>query len=86
MEGSACVLKLLEYWSELSCSPPGYLPNAQVKPASLSCPALAGEFFTTSVTWEALWREVLALISVIREGLSQVVHLKLRSKDSEGGK
>ena len=53
LEGSACVLKLLEYWSELSCSPPGYLPNAQVKPASLSCPALAGEFFTTSATWKA---------------------------------
>ena len=36
-----------EYWSGLSCPPPGGLP------ASLAPPALAGRFFTTSVIWEA---------------------------------
>ena len=35
------------------CPPPGDLPNPGIKPASLISPALAGEFFTTSATWEA---------------------------------
>ena len=38
-----------EYWSELL--PPGDLPNPRIKPTSH---ALAGGFFTTSATWEAL--------------------------------
>ena len=42
-----------EYWSGLPCPPPGDLPNAEIEPASLMSPALAGEFFTTSTTWEA---------------------------------
>ena len=42
-----------EYWSQLACSPPGDLPNPGTKPMSLMSPALAGGFFTTSVTWEA---------------------------------
>ena len=33
-----------EYWSGLSCPPPGDLPNLGIEPVS---PALAGEFFTT---------------------------------------
>ena len=32
--------------------PPGDLPNPQIKPASLSSPALADRFFNTSTTWE----------------------------------
>ena len=43
-----------EYWSELPCPPPGDLPNPGVKPESLMSPALAGEFLTTSTTWEVL--------------------------------
>ena len=31
----------------------GDLPNPGIKPASLTSPALAGEFFTTGATWEA---------------------------------
>ena len=42
-----------EYWSELPCSPPGDLPNPGITPASFMSPALAGEFFTTSVIWES---------------------------------
>ena len=42
-----------EYWSGLPSPPPGDLPNPGIKPRSLSSPALAGRFFTTSVTWEA---------------------------------
>ena len=42
-----------EYWSGLSCPPPGDLPDPRVEPASLMSPALADGFFTTSATWEA---------------------------------
>ena len=42
-----------EYWSELPCPPPGDLPNPGIEPVSLTQPALAGGFFTTSATWEA---------------------------------
>ena len=43
-----------EYWSGLPCSPLGDLPNPGIEPASPMSPALAGGFFTTSATWEAL--------------------------------
>ena len=36
-----------EYWSGLPCPSPG------IKLTSFMSPALAGEFFTTSATWEA---------------------------------
>ena len=39
-----------ECWSGVPSPPPGTLPNAGTEPAS---PALAGELFITSVTWEA---------------------------------
>ena len=45
-----------EHWSGLPCSPPGYLPDPGIEPASLTVsPARAGRFFTTSATWEALF-------------------------------
>ena len=33
-----------EYWSGFTCSPPGDLPDPEIKPVS---PVLAGGFFTT---------------------------------------
>ena len=42
-----------EYWSRLLCPPPGNLLNSGFESASLMSPALTGEFFTTSATWEA---------------------------------
>ena len=42
-----------EYWSGLPRPPPRDLPNPGIEPASLTYPALAGRFFTTSATWEA---------------------------------
>ena len=42
-----------EYWSGLLFPTPGDLPNPGMELASLTSPALAGEFFTTSATWEA---------------------------------
>ena len=43
-----------ECWSGLPCPPPGDLPNPEIEPESLSSPALAGGFFTTSTTWKPL--------------------------------
>ena len=43
-----------EYWSALSCPPPGYLPNLGTKRESLVSPELADRFFTNCATWEAL--------------------------------
>ena len=42
-----------EYWSGLSCPPPGELPDPGIEPTSLMSPVLTGRFFTTSATWEA---------------------------------
>ena len=42
-----------ENWSGLPCSPPGDLSNQGIEPMSLTSPAWAGGFFTTSATWEA---------------------------------
>ena len=40
-----------EYWSKLSCSPPGDRPDPGITPAaSLTSPVLAGGFFTTRAT------------------------------------
>ena len=52
-----------ELWSGLPCPPPVHLPNPGTEPASLSSPALAGRFFTTSATWEALNQVLLLLLS-----------------------
>ena len=41
------------YRSGLPCPPLGDLPDPKIEPQSLSSPALAGGFFTTSATWEA---------------------------------
>ena len=43
-----------EYWSALPCYLPGDLPEAGIQPAYLRSPALAGGFFITRATWEAL--------------------------------
>ena len=44
--------RILEW---LPCPSPGDLPHPGIKPVSLISPALAGEFFTTSATWEVPW-------------------------------
>ena len=43
-----------EHWSRLPCPPPGDLPHPGIEPTSLMSLALAGGFFTTSATEEAL--------------------------------
>ena len=47
-----------EYWSELPCFSPGHLPDPGIESMS---PALVGEFFTTSATWEVQREKYLVL-------------------------
>ena len=55
-----------EYWSGLSCPPPGDLPDPRVKSASLKSPAPAGRFLINNAAWEALCdASVLFYFSVI---------------------
>ena len=58
-----------EYWNGLPVPPPGDLPNPGIEPESLTAPALAGEFFATSTTWEAL--------TCFRSLLLNFVHTKM---------
>ena len=44
-----------DYCSGLPFPSPGDLPNPGIEPTSLLSPALAGGFFTTGATWEALF-------------------------------
>ena len=46
-----------EYWSGLPFLPPRDFPHLGTEPESLVSPALAGGFFTTSITWE-VWVKV----------------------------
>ena len=55
-----------EYWSGLPCPPPGDPPNPGTEPSSLMSPALAGGFFTTSVTWEAP-RQILPVFKYMKD-------------------
>ena len=43
-----------EFWSGLPFPPPGVFPDPGIDPTSLMSPALAGGFFTSSATWEAV--------------------------------
>ena len=45
-----------EYWSKLPFPTPGDLPILGIEPTSLASPSLAGGFFITRATWEALLR------------------------------
>ena len=42
-----------EHWSGLPFPSPGDFPDLEIEHASLASPALAGNFFTISTTWEA---------------------------------
>ena len=49
-------------WVAISYTPED-LPNPGIEPTSLTYPALAGRFFTTSATWEALQRQPACVLS-----------------------
>ena len=48
-----------EYWSGLSCPPPGDRPNPGIELTSLMSSAMAGGFLTTDTIWEACKSTVL---------------------------
>jgi len=56
-----------EYWSGLPFPSPGDLPDPGIKPTFSVSPALAGGFFTTSATWEALPAQETWVQSLISE-------------------
>ena len=62
-----------EYWSGLPSSPPGDLPNPGIEPESLVSPALAGRFFTSSATWEALYICIYIFFSYVPNGAVELV-------------
>ena len=57
-----------ELWSGLPCTPLGDLPDLSIEPISLMSLALAGRFFTTSLTWEGpvAWYLVTNTQSVLK--------------------
>ena len=57
-----------EHRSGLPCPPPGDLSNPVIEPVSLTSPALADRFFTTSTTWEAHFMHCSVYIVLIRRG------------------
>jgi len=60
----------------LPCCYPGALPDPGIEPTSLTSPALAVRFFTTSVIWEKPIKEVDFTLSV----LFTIKQLKIYSK------
>ena len=56
-----------ESWSRLPFPSPGDLPHPEIEPAYLMSPVLAGRFFTSIATWEALSRTVFTLLLGDRE-------------------
>ena len=54
----------------LPCPPLADLPDPGIEPGSPASPALAGGFFTTSATWEALMLAYLLLNKDLSPGLS----------------
>ena len=73
-----------EYWSGLPCPPPGDLSDSGIKATSLAPPALAGGFFTTSVTWESLENITLSEISQTQKDQSYTIPLRGCTSRSQG--
>ena len=60
---------MLKHWSGLPIPFPGALPDPGVEPVFLASPPLAGGFFATSATWEAL-RVILYSQAIVQPALS----------------
>ena len=71
-----------EYWSGLQFPSPGDLPNPGIEPQSLTSPALAGRFFTTSATlWPQArlhWRPKKKKLYLKKQSLINLITLKLK--------
>ena len=53
----------------------GNLPNPEIEPVSPAASALAGRFFTTSATWEALYKPIITLLKLL--DLLKIIQLEL---------
>ena len=74
-----------EYWSGLPCPPTGDLPDPRIEPSSFMSPALAGGFFTTSATWEALhFNLIIHLRDFQTKSHSEVLGIKDSTYEFEG--
>ena len=60
-----------EYWSVLPWHPSRDLSDRGIEPVSLTYPTLAGGFFTTRATWEALAHDTISLQNIETLPLSQ---------------
>ena len=72
-----------EYLSWLPCHPAGDLPDPGIEPVSLTSPALAFGFFTTSATWEALKQsevKVAQLCLTLCDPMGYTVHGILQTR------
>ena len=56
-----------EYWSGFPFPSPGDLPEPGIEPMSLTSPALAGGFFTSSAAWEACLTDWPGFVSFLIE-------------------
>ena len=64
-----------EHWSGVSFPTPGDLPDPVMEPVSLVSPTLVGRFFTTSATWEALYKPIITLLKLL--DLLKIIQLEL---------
>ena len=64
-----------EYWSGLPFPLPVGLPSPGIESTSLASPALADGFFTTSATWEALYKPIITLLKLL--DLLKIIQLEL---------
>ena len=63
-----------EYWSELSCPPPGDLPDPVIEPESLMSSALADRFFTTSTVKKEVKVKVTQSCLTLCDPMDYTVH------------
>ena len=65
------------YGNGLPLLPPGDLPDPGIEPASLTPPALAGGFFTTSATWKRGYAYCVVMPGSLPMGCIQVRSMDL---------
>ena len=68
-----------DYWSRLLCPSVGYLPNPEAEPMSLTCPALAGGFFTTEPSRKAIYLSNYYIYIERKISQSPLEHILFRS-------
>jgi len=67
-----------EYLSGLLCPPVWDLPNPGTEPVSLTSPALASRFFTTSATWEVHIHVYVMLFLVLFSKEIQITYIQTK--------